>query len=66
MLGFVLLSLLVLIVLLQQSDRRQFEATFLQQCSDAGYDPAKCRFFLTMSGRSASTEVMREIVLVPK
>ena len=67
LLGCVLLALLMIIMLLQQSDERQFEATFLQQCHDAGYDPAKCRFFLSMSSRRAvPDDVMREVVLTPK
>jgi len=62
LLGCVLLTLLTVITLLQRSDQREFEATFLQQCHDAGYDPAKCQFFLTMSRRT----VLREMVLTPK
>jgi len=66
LLGFALLGFLM-IMLMHQSDQREFEVTFLQQCHDAGYDPAKCRFFLTMSSRRAvSDDVMREVVLTPK
>jgi len=66
LLGCVLMTLLMIIMLLEQSDERAFEATFLEQCHDAGYDPAKCRFFLTATSRRVSAEVVQEVVLTPK
>jgi hypothetical protein len=43
-------------------DRAQHDAEFLEQCHAAGYDAAKCRFFLTASGRmgGAATQMMIE------
>jgi len=57
------IGLFVLIIVLQQWDAAEYEATFLQQCRDAGYDAAKCRFFLTASSRAASAEAMRTMLL---
>ena len=39
------------------------DAEFLAQCHDAGYDAAKCRFFLTATGRmnsAAASQMMME------
>jgi hypothetical protein len=31
-------------------ERAEHDAKFLRQCAEAGYDAAKCRFFLTATG----------------
>jgi hypothetical protein len=44
-------------------DRAQRDAEFLDQCRDAGYEAAKCRFFLTATGRmngAAAAQMMLE------
>jgi len=45
-------------------DRREADATFLAQCADAGFDAAKCRFFLTATdgGRSHNTAATMQII----
>jgi hypothetical protein len=44
-------------------DRARRDAEFLDQCRDAGYEAAKCRFFLTATGRmngAAAAQMMLE------
>ena len=38
-------------VLITRHDFDRRSAKFLAQCHDAGFDAAKCRFFLTATGR---------------
>jgi hypothetical protein len=54
---------LVFIVVTGNRDRAQRDAEFLDQCRDAGYEAAKCRFFLTATGRmngAAAAQMMLE------
>lgn len=48
--GAVLLIFVVAVVIARWGLARR-DAEFLQQCHDAGYDAAKCRFFLTATER---------------
>ena len=50
-------------VISNRDDREQRDAEFLAQCHDAGYDAAKCRFFLTATrrmGGAAAAQMMIE------
>ena len=47
---------------LNQDDRAEHDATFLRQCAEAGYDAAKCRFFLTATGRG-NTDAALQMIL---
>jgi hypothetical protein len=50
-----------------RNDWARRDATFLAQCHEAGYDAAKCRFFLTaMSRASASAAAMQMMIETPK
>jgi hypothetical protein len=54
---------LAVIVVTGNRDHAQRDAEFLDQCRDAGYEAAKCRFFLTATGRmngAAAAQMMLE------
>jgi hypothetical protein len=61
-----LLAIMVLCVVLiyhvNESDRAEHDAEFLVQCHDAGYDAAKCRFFLTAAGSTNSDAAVQMII----
>jgi len=44
------------------NERDERDATFLTQCRDAGYDEAKCRFFLTVTGRAGNNAAVQMII----
>jgi hypothetical protein len=52
-----LAAVLAFAVAIEESHRERLrrDAEFLAQCRDAGYDAAKCRFFLTVTGRTNGT-----------
>ena len=50
-------------IVISQRDWARRDAEFLAQCHEAGYDAAKCRFFLTATGRmngAAEAQMMIE------
>jgi hypothetical protein len=47
-------------------DRAETDATFLAQCHEAGYDAAKCRFFLTAMSRANASAAMQMMIETPK
>ena len=61
--GITIVLSLTAIIIGNQRDRAQHDAEFLAQCHEAGYDAAKCRFFLTATGRmngAAASQMMME------
>jgi hypothetical protein len=44
-------------------ERAEHDAKFLRQCAEAGYDAAKCRFFLTASGGGKNSDVAMQLIL---
>jgi hypothetical protein len=61
--ALLLVVILVAVIVVTQRDREQHDAEFLAQCHEAGYDAAKCRFFLTATGRmngAAASQMMIE------
>ena len=61
--GITLVLSLAAITIGNNRGREQHDAEFLAQCHEAGYDAAKCRFFLTATGRmngAAASQMMIE------
>jgi hypothetical protein len=54
--------LLTTAFLLNVREREQRDAEFLAQCHDAGYDAAKCQFFLTAVGRMDGAAAMKMLL----
>jgi hypothetical protein len=63
--GSLLVLTVVALVVSNHNDWTQHDALFLAQCREAGYDAAKCRFFLTATGRMGSDAVMQMIEATP-
>lgn len=61
-LGGMALLCLTIIFDINDRDRARHDATFLRQCAEAGYDAAKCRFFLTASGGGNNAAAMQLIL----
>ena len=50
------------IVHVNARERAEHDAK-LRQCAEAGYDAAKCRFFLTASGGGKNSDVAMQLIL---
>jgi hypothetical protein len=61
-----LVQTFVMAVLITRSELARSDAAFLQQCHDAGYDAAKCRFFLTATGRMNNAAAAQLIIEAAK
>jgi hypothetical protein len=49
-----------------RNDWAKRDAAFLAQCHEAGYDAAKCRFFLTPMSRANASAAMQMMIETPK
>jgi hypothetical protein len=49
-----------------RNDWARRDAAFLSQCHEAGYDAAKCRFFLTAMSRASNGAAMQMMIETPK
>ena len=49
-----------------RNDWARRDAAFLAQCHEAGYDAAKCRFFLTAMSRASASAAMQMMIETPK
>jgi hypothetical protein len=62
----ILLVLTVVLIFANRGDGAKSDAEFLAQCRDAGYDVAKCRFFLTATGHSSTAAMQMLLDATPK
>ena len=62
----ILLVLTAVLIFANRGDWAKSDAEFLAQCRDAGYDVAKCRFFLTASGRNSTAAMQMLLDATPK
>ena len=53
-------------IIATRNDWARRDATFLAQCHEAGYDAAKCRFFLTAMSRTSASAAMEMMIETPK
>jgi hypothetical protein len=60
--GLLLALIVVAGIIANQHDWDRRDAEFLAQCHEAGYDAAKCRFFLTATGRMNSTAATQMMI----
>ena len=67
LLGILLVLVAVWGIIATRDDWARRDAAFLRECAEAGYDAAKCRFFLTaMSRANASAAAMQMMIETPK
>jgi hypothetical protein len=53
-------------IIATRNDWARRDAAFLAQCHEAGYDAAKCRFFLTVMSRASASAAMQLMIETPK
>ena len=53
-------------IIATRNDWARRDAEFLAQCHEAGYDAAKCRFFLTAMSRANASAAMQMMIETPK
>jgi hypothetical protein len=53
-------------IIATRNDWARRDAAFLAQCHEAGYDAAKCRFFLTAMSRANASAAMQMMIETPK
>ena len=66
LLGILLVLVAVWGIIATRDDWARRDAAFLDQCHEAGYDAAKCRFFLTAMSRANASAAMQMMIETPK
>ena len=66
LLGILLVLVAVWGIIATRDDWARRDAAFLAQCHEAGYDAAKCRFFLTAMSRASASAAMQMMIETPK
>ena len=66
LLGILLVLVAVWGIIATRDDWARRDAAFLAQCHEAGYDAAKCRFFLTAMSRANASAAIQLMIETPK
>ena len=66
LLGILLVLVAVWGIIATRDDWARRDAAFLRECAEAGYDAAKCRFFLTAMSRANASAAIQWMIETPK